>query len=184
MTKTALLVIDMQHAYFNNDALEERKTDLIAHCNELIEHAKKSSWPVYTIRTVHRRDTSTWSLNMLDDEDGYLFNGEKDADFVEGLATTNTIEVQKTRDSALFSTNLLTQLRTKGIEHVVLCGISTHLCVMLTAADVYAANIRVTLASDAIYSHDPKYHDSTLEMLQQEYRQKLLSSADIINAMS
>lgn len=184
MTKTALLVIDMQNAYFNNDALEAHKEEIIAACNELITQAKVSDWPVYIIRTVHEKDTSTWTLNMLDDGVGYLYDGEEDADIVEGVITTGMTEILKTRDSAFYETELLDLLRASGIETVVLCGVSTHSCIMLTAADAYAANLRVVLASDAIRSHDPKYHDATLEMLRQEYRQQLLSNAEIIDLAS
>lgn len=180
MANTALLIIDMQNAYFNNSALDEHKTELIEACNELVAHAKQQSWPVFTIRTVHKKDKSTWTLNTLDDQSGYLFEDSTDAQIVDGLDTTGTTEVIKTRDSAFYGTDLLTQLRTRSIDQVILCGVSTHSCVMLTAADAYAANLRVILARDAICSHDPNYHTSTLEMLQQEYRQQSLSNTDIL----
>lgn len=180
MAHTALLVIDMQNAYFNNDALEKHRNEIIHACNELIEHAQKSACPTYIIRTVHQKDRSTWTLNMLDDDSGYLYENGTDAQLVDGLATKNTVEIHKTRDSAFFDTDLLAHLRSHHIENVILCGISTHSCVMLTAADAYAANLRVTLATDAIYSHDPRYHNSTMEMLRQEYRAQLLSNAGIL----
>ena len=183
MSKIALLVIDMQNAYFNNEALQSHRSEVIGACNELILHAKQSLWPTYMIRTVHTRDKSTWTLNMLDDGSGYLYKDDSDADIVDGLITDQTIEVRKTRDSAFYDTNLLALLQTKGVETLVLCGVSTHSCVMLTAADAYAANLRVVLACDAICSHDPTYHKSTLEMLQQEYRQRLLPNADILRNM-
>lgn len=180
MAKTALLVIDMQNAYFNNSALEEHRSQLIYYCNKLITHAQQHSWPTFMVRTVHAKDTSTWTLNMLDDARGYLYDGDEDAQLVRGLKVNGTIKLPKTRDSAFYDTTLLTQLREREIERLVLCGVSTHSCIMLTAADAYAANLRVTLASDAIYSHDPRYHESTLEMLQQEYRQGLLTHDAII----
>ena len=180
MGTTALLVIDMQNAYFNNSALERERENLIATCNELLAHAQKLNWPIYVIRTIHDRDKSTWTLNMLDDGSGYLFEDSSDSALVEGLLTERTVQMTKTRDSAFFDTDLLTHLHAHGVENVVICGVSTHSCVMLTAADAYAANLRVTLAQDAIYSHDPAYHDSTFTMLHQEYRQKILSNKDII----
>ena len=49
----------------------------------------------------------------------------------------------------------------------------------MSAADAYARNIHVILAEDAIASHDMAYHQSTLAMLQQEYRQQCLGVDEI-----
>lgn len=184
MGTTTLLVIDMQNAYFNNSALEREQEKLIKMCNELLAHAQKSNWPIYVIRTVHNRDKSTWTLNMLDDGSGYLHEDSTDSALVDGLRMEHAVQMTKTRDSAFFDTDLLTHLHAHGVESVVICGVSTHSCVMLTAADAYAANLRVTLAQDAIYSHDPTYHDSTFTMLHQEYRQKILTNKAIITGLN
>lgn len=180
MNKTALLVIDMQNAYFNNGALADEKTNLITKCNELIQSATSTDIPVFAIKTLHSHTQSTWTLNMLDDEQGYLFGDSDDSSFIDGLNIASAIEVSKTRDSAFFGTNLELMLRTIGVEQLVLCGVSTHSCVMLTSADAYAYNFRVVLAKESIASHDLNYHISTMEMLNKEYRQACLSNNEIM----
>src|SRR5690348_12248361 len=93
---TALLVIDMQKAYFNNGALAERQKSLVTACNEIIDAATKSGLPVIYVRTAHQRDKSTWTLNMLDDGEGYLYYDDSDTQYIEGLHIANTNEVIKT----------------------------------------------------------------------------------------
>ena len=183
MVKTAVLVIDMQKAYFNNGSLEDEREVLTTHCNILIDAAQSANVPVFVIRTTHSHSTATWTLNMVDDKQGYLFAGEVDAEIVEGIHVDNTVEVVKTRDDAFFGTNLNVMLRSLGVEQLVLCGVSTHSCVMLTAASAYANNFRVVLANDAIASHDPAYHDSTLQMLVQEYRQQSMDTAMVVDTI-
>lgn len=181
--KTALVIIDMQKAYFHNEALESKRRELIGACNELIEQAKLQNIPVFHAITKHKKDRTTWTLNMLDDGEGYLFEGDADSQIVEGLQTNEVIEIVKTRDSAFFGTTLFDELSRRGVQEIILAGVSTHTCVFQTAADAYANNLRVVLAGQAIASHDPKRHQSALELLKQEYRQQTYDQNLILKTM-
>lgn len=171
MTQAALVIVDMQQAYFHNDALEARREQLTRACNDLIEQAGQRNIPVFNTVTKHKEDRSTWTLNMLDDGEGYLFEGTADVEVVEGLRTMGAIEIVKTRDSAFFETGLFDELRRRNVETIIIAGVSTHTCVFQTAADAYAHDLRVLLASEAIASHDPSLHQVTLDLLEREYRQ-------------
>ena len=166
----ALVIVDMQRAYFEDELLASRRAELVEACNRLITNATQHGCPVYCARTQHTRDRSTWTLNMIDDGQGFAFAGQDDAQFVEGLKVASATEIIKTRDSAFWATPLLDQLRSQGINTLVLAGVSTHLCIANTAIDAYSANIRVELAVDAIASHKPDLHDQFLSFLHDEYR--------------
>jgi nicotinamidase-related amidase len=183
MSHVALVVIDMQAAYFRNEALAREQDVLVKRANELIRAATEQGTSIYNVVTEHARDRSTWTLNMLDDGQGYLLAGGDDTKPVPGLNLETAHTVVKTRDSAFFETNLAELLHSNQVEKLVLLGVSTHGCVLQTAADAYAHNFRVVLARDAIATHDPTYHHAVLELLQQEYRQKCLSNAGIIKFM-
>lgn len=176
----ALLIVDMQAAYFNNDALQQAQESLVNNCNRLIQYARDQAIPIFNIRTVHKHDTSSWTLNMLDDTQGYLFEDEPDSANIEGLDTAGTTVMLKTRDSAFYATDLESSLRTLGVTNLIVCGVSTHTCVFLTATDAYARNFRVTLVQDAIATHDPNFHDSTFDFLKSEYRQSVIRIADLV----
>lgn len=179
----ALLVIDMQNAYFEDPALTARQEQLVTACNELLEAVRSNGHKALLIGTVHERDKSTWSLNMLDDDQGFIFRGSLQAQFVPGLAVDGLPQLVKTRDSAFLGTDLLSRLRNWHVDEVVLAGVSTHNCIAQTGADAFARNIRVTYAQDATGSEDTRAAADMLRILTAEYRQQIQSNAEILGRL-
>lgn len=177
---SALVIIDMQHAYFANGELARDKERLVKHARRLIDIYHAANKPVIFIRTAHTTNGATWTLSMKDDEQGYLFDGSKDVEFIAGISPSkDDITLTKLRDSAFHATILEQILSERHIETIILAGVSTQTCVGQTAADAYARNVRVILAEDAIGTHDVRYHGPTLAMLTQEYRQPRASNEAI-----
>lgn len=172
-SKAALLVIDMQPPYFQDSSLGNQEERLTGACNQLIELFENHSLPVFYTRTVHSSAKETWTLNMRNDEEGFAFAGGDETTFVPGLHVSRSKAriINKTRDSAFVATDFEMQLATERVSTLVVCGVSTHSCVGLTAADAYARNFQVILATDAIASHKPQYHTIILDMLEEEYHQ-------------
>ncbi len=180
----ALLVIDMQNAYFEDPVLDASREKVVEECNELIAGFRSAGHKVLLVRTEHERDKSTWTLNMLDDDQGFIFRGSKQADFVPGLQADGHPQLVKTRDSAFVDTDLLARLRNWGVERVVLAGVSSHNCLAQTAADAFARNIRVTYARDAMASEDKEAEADMLRILTDEYRQDELSNQEILASLA
>lgn len=172
--ETALVVIDMQNCYFELPGLAEQEDAVVEKVDELIEAAKEAGRPVVLVRTEHARDRSTWTLNMLADDQGFAFPGTAQAQFVPGLTVGDHVEVLKTRDSAFFRTGLARELERIGVTHVLLCGVSTHSCVAQTAIDGFALDVHVAVAVDAVASTHAELSEALLEFLHQEMRQPLL----------
>ena len=179
----ALLVIDMQNAYFEDPALAAQQKHLVAACNELLAGFGSNGYKALLIGTEHERDKSTWSLNMLDDDQGFIFRGSHQAGFVPGLAIEGLPQLVKTRDSAFMGTDLLSRLRNWDVDEVVLAGVSTHNCIAQTGADAFARNIRVTYAQEATASEDTRAAADMLRILSAEYRQKVQSNAEILKRL-
>jgi nicotinamidase-related amidase len=179
----ALLVIDMQNAYFEDSTLSAEQDRVVASCNQLIFAARKAECPVFLVCTEHERDKSTWTLSMLDDNQGFIFTGSEQADTVPGLATDHLPRIVKTRDSAFVGTDLLMRLRNAGATRLLLAGVSTHNCVAQTAADAYAANFRVSYAREAIASNRPDYAVQALRVLSDEYRQDVLGIPEAVELL-
>src|SRR5688572_13746474 len=110
MSRYAVAVIDMQKAYFDAGDLQGQEANLVSAANQLIDTAVRNGVPVFNIVTLHEHDRSTWTLNMLDDNQGYLFKGDDGAEPVEGLRLDEAMTLTKTRDSAFFQTPLAMQL--------------------------------------------------------------------------
>lgn len=175
----AVLIIDMQNAFFENPALAARREDLVQACNSLAKVALEAGGKVLLVKTEHERDKSTWTLNMLEDDQGFIFRGTAQADFVPGLVTDGLPQLAKTRDSAFLGTDLLLRLRNWDATTVVLAGVSTHNCVAQTGTDAFGHNIRVIYSRDATGSEDSAAAAAVQSILSREYRQPVLSLPEI-----
>lgn len=180
----ALLVIDMQNAFFEAPELAAQQERVVNSCNRLLEGFAASGHKALLVGTEHERDKSTWTLSMLDDDQGFIFRGSRQAEAVPGLATGGLPQLSKTRDSAFVGTDLLSRLRNWGADEVVLAGVSTHNCIAQTAADAFAHNVRVTYAEDAMASEDDQDASDMLRILSTTYRQPVQSSDEILARLS
>jgi nicotinamidase-related amidase len=175
----AVLVIDMQNAFFEDPALGGRREEVTAGCNALINAAAEVNGKALLVKTEHEMDKSTWTLSMLDDDQGFIFRGTDQAEFVPGLLTDGLPQLVKTRDSAFFGTDLLMRLRNWDVDTIVLGGVSTHNCIAQTAADAFANNVRVIYASEATGSEDEEAAEATQAILSREYRQRILPVSEV-----
>lgn len=175
----AVLIIDMQNAFFESPVLRARREDLVQACNSLAKVALEAGGKVLLVKTEHETDKSTWTLNMLEDDQGFIFRGTAQADFVPGLLTDGLPQLAKTRDSAFLGTDLLLRLRNWDVDTVVLAGVSTHSCVAQTGADAFGHNIRVIYSGDATGSEDTSAAGAVQSILSREYRQPVLALPEI-----
>ena len=176
----ALVVVDLQRAYFRNGELKKDEQRLLDETNRLIAMMRRAHRPVIFIRTAHAKTPETWTINMRDDEDAYLVEGTDDVLFIPHLSVEpHDAVLTKLRDSAFHLTLLEQTLRELKIETIIIAGVSTQTCVGQTAADAYARNIHVILATDTIGTHDHLFHESTLAMLTKEYRQIIASNEEV-----
>jgi nicotinamidase-related amidase len=177
--REALVLIDLQEDYFADDELSRCRDDLVAACNDLVRAARETDVPVIEVRTVHEHDGSTWTLNMREDGQGMALRGTPGVAPLDGLDNDDALVVEKTRDNAFFGTDLRRRLEEQGIDHLVLCGVSTESCVAATAIDAFAHDLGVTLVSDATASVDRDLHDDTLAQLADRYRQDVETAAEV-----
>jgi nicotinamidase-related amidase len=175
----ALLVIDMQNAYFEDPSLQGQRRELVEGCNRLMDLARSLGVPVFAVVTEHARDKSTWTLSMLEDSQGFAYPGTRQAEMLEDLETAGCTTVAKIRDSAFHGTDLAQRLRILGAQRIVLCGVSAEDCIARTGADAFAHDFVVAYARDAIGSIDPELGRQTLDKLATQYRQEQLENSDL-----
>ncbi len=180
MAHDALLLIDLQSDWFSDAELDRCREDLVATCNRLVAAAHRSGVPVLEVRTVHEPDRSTWTLTMLEDDQGVTVRGTPGAERVAGLEPGPATVVEKTRDSVFFGTTLEQDLRAQDVRRVVLCGVSTESCIAASARDAFARDLAVVLVSDATASVSWEEHDHTLAMLHDQHRQEVLTADEVV----
>jgi bifunctional isochorismate lyase/aryl carrier protein len=71
--------------------------------------------------------------------------------------------VRKPRDSGFLKTDLDDILQRTNRKHILLTGVFAHHGVLLTAADAYMRNIKVSLVVDAIADYSLRDHEITLD---------------------
>jgi nicotinamidase-related amidase len=177
--RDALLLVDLQIAFFENPGLADERAAVVSAANALADAARAHDVPIFLITTEHSRDRSTWTLNMLDDDQGFLFHGDDSTAVVEDLVTEGMTRVEKTRDSAWFGTDLSLRLRNLCVGRIVLAGVSTHGCIAQTTRDAYAHNVRTTLVTDAIADERRDYHETMIAQLAEDRQADLRTVAQV-----
>ena len=181
---TALVLIDLQNSYFELPGLAPYRDVLVTRVNELLRAARQGHRPVIAVHTEHAHDRSTWTLNMLADDQGFAFPGTRQADLLSDLELpADLLRVAKTRDDAFFGTTLADRLAELEVQSIVLCGVSTHSCVAQTAIAAFARNLTCAVARAAVASEDGELSAALLAFLHRELRQQLLDRGSALRVL-
>lgn len=99
-------------------------------------------------------------------EEKALRRGDHEVEVFAGLEPhPQDICLDKNRPSAFFNTNLDQILTDRGIEKVVICGITTACCVEGTVRDASQRDIPTFVISDAVAETDPGRHEYALRTM-------------------
>jgi nicotinamidase-related amidase len=77
--------------------------------------------------------------------------------------------VLKPKHSAFYATPLETLLEYIGANTVILAGITTNACVMITAADLYVRDFRLFVPSDCVAALTEEDQQKALELMQRNF---------------
>lgn len=176
---TALLVIDIQKdfgapgfAMAQAGMVMEPVEAALAASIRLIDAARSAHVPVVFIRVITRPETDSRAVRRFFERIGYGADaaaicraGTEGAAYYRVAPELGEIEVEKTLYNAFAGTRLETILRERGIETLVLCGLTTDCCVDGTARDAFERNFDVFIARDACAAFDPQTHENALAIL-------------------
>lgn len=182
---TALIIIDLQEGILAPEPIPFSKTEIVTRAAALGRAFAHANAPI--------------ALTITDFAPGYLDapHGIADAPWElpkDGLpelfaalvpeieALPAAIRVTKRQMSAFFGTELDLQLRRRGCNTVVLCGVATNLGVEATARAAFDLNYNVVLAADACGSVAPGLHEFAMEKILPRIARVRLTS-EIIDAL-
>lgn len=178
--RTALLLIDLQRGFFEEEVLAAQADRVVAATNVLLRKASALGLPIVNVVTEHAPDRSTWTLSMLSDDQGFNFRGTDQARLVPGLEPPPDMHtVTKIRDSAFHGTDLAQRLRLMRVTRLLICGVEAENCIALTGRDAFALDFEAAFALDAIGSGRPERGRQALEDNREEVRQPLLTMAEV-----
>ena len=173
--KPALIVIDMQNGFCVAQGFMdqiglgyEASASVIEPIAELVGQARAAGIPIVFTRYVLNDDYSDAGL-LLEVFPQILGTGGMvrntwDGDVIDALAPRpGEIVIDKTRYSAFFGTDLEQQLAALGVDTVIVCGVTTNICVESTVRDAFFRDIRCVIPADGTAAVTPALHEGALE---------------------
>lgn len=161
--RPAIIIVDMVHDNFQEHArlpVTGQARPIIPTINELLEQARPLGIPII------------FACDSFIQED-FIFKGKMKPHSIRGTRgseVTDLLNVRpedimlpKRRFSAFFKTDLDQTLRTWQIDTVVVGGISTNVCVLMTAMDALCHDFASILLEDCCAAHKKEVHDTTIE---------------------
>lgn len=177
--KTALVVIDIQvdfaapHGLLGGYGVDLSSADAaIDNCEKLVAAARGAGATVALMRVVTSAETDSRALKTLMARRGQP-GGEAicraedgGADYYRIFPEPGDIEIAKLLYDGFHGTDFDAQLRARGIETLVICGLSTDCCVDQTARSAFHHDYDVFLVSDASAAYEPGLHESSLSAME------------------
>ncbi len=175
---TALLVIDMQNTFCDDAGAcaragmpVEALKAVIEPCRRLIDAARGAGVPVIYTRYACRADYSDAGIfinllnSRLKDVAG-LVADTGDVDIVAALAPgADDPVIDRNRPSAFHDSELDATLRDRGVDKLVVCGVTTACCVESTVRDATQRDFQTCVVSDAVAEFDDANHRAALNAM-------------------
>jgi nicotinamidase-related amidase len=183
--KTALVIIDMQRDFLEPGGFGEtlgNDVSQLASAVQPIGHvlaaARKSGMLVIHTREGHLADLSDAppakvergapSLRIGDPGPmgRILIRGEAGHDIIPELyPVAGEIVIDKPGKGAFYATPLGEVLKQRGIENLLVCGVTTEVCVNTTVREANDRGYRCVVIADGCASYFPEFHDMGLKMI-------------------
>ncbi len=164
-TKTALVVIDLQKGIAAMPVKPYTAQQVISNSAKLVEAFRNNRMPVFIVHVQWSRETM---LNVMSDETfSRPGNASPDwAEFVREIAPTpSDVVITKKQWGAFYGTDLDLQLRRRGMDTIVLCGIATDYGVESTARFAYEYGYQQVFAEDAMASMSEEQHKAAVNFV-------------------
>lgn len=136
--------------------------------SRLLAAAREAGIPIFFTRYSLNEDYSDAGL-LLEvfpqiREAGGMIRNTWDADVCDALAPRQgETVIDKTRYSAFYDTDLEERLLRLGVDTLIVCGVTTNVCVESTVRDAFFRDIRVVVPSDGTAAVTPELHEGALD---------------------
>ena len=183
---TALIVIDMQRdfcspgGYADHAGMDiSRMQAVVGQVQRLLQAARAAGLLVVHTREGHPPDMADCSPAKLQRsvEAGapigsqgplgrLLIQGEYGHDFVDALQPLpGETVIDKPGYGAFYATRLGSVLAAKGIQQLIICGVTTEVCVHSTLREAVDRGFRCTTIADATAASQPEHQAPALTMI-------------------
>lgn len=160
--KPAIIVVDMLKDTFKEGSrlpITREGRKIIPNLQKLLKESRRKGFPiVYACDSFLKEDFLFQGKSKF-----YSLQGTPGAEVIDELKPEPTdMILPKRRFSAFFKTDLDQQLRDRGVDTIVVTGITTEVCVLTTAMDGFCHDFYVFLLEDCTASQTPEVHQACL----------------------
>jgi nicotinamidase-related amidase len=167
-SRTAVVVVDVQRAFTDPQLpLSPPLTEVLPNITRFLNEARDHGATVFLVRIVvapdeHSRNTLIWPESLREQ----LAPGAAGVEWDPCLAPRDgDIEVVKQRYSSFFGTDLDAMLRERDIETVLVCGLTTNVCVQSTVRDCWQRDYQTITLSDCCSENGEGAHAAALSAI-------------------
>lgn len=150
---TALLLIDIQNDYFPNGRMPlEKSTEASLKAQEVLQAYRNKQSPIIHIQHISTRPDAVHFLPCT-----------KGVDFHPNVQPTkNETIIKKHYPNSFKDTPLLNHLIKNQINHLVIAGMMTHLCIDATVRAAYDLGFSCTLLHDACATKNLEFNSMVI----------------------
>jgi nicotinamidase-related amidase len=164
-TTTALVVIDLQKGIAGRPTAPHTAGVVVGNAAKLVQAFRKNGMPVFLVHVVTTPETA---LKVQSDESFPRppVMPPDWSEFVPEIAPVpSDVIIAKKQWGAFYGTDLELQLRRRGVDTIVLCGISTEYGVESTARFAYEYGFQLIFAEDAMSSMSAEAHNAAVSFI-------------------
>ena len=185
LAKTAVVMIDMQRDFLEPGGFGESLGNEVAllsaavePCKALLSAARQQGMLVIHTREGHLPDMSDAHKSKVERGDPclrigqmgpmgrILIRGEPGQDIIPALyPEAGETVIDKPGKGAFYATELQTLLQKNAIENLIVCGVTTEVCVHTTVREANDRGYRCIVPGDCCASYMPEFHDAGLRMI-------------------
>ena len=183
--RTALLMIDMQRDFLEPGGFGEalgnevqRLSAAVKPCQAVLETARRRGMPVIHTREGHRPDLSDappakvarGAPGKRIGDPGpmgrILVRGEPGHDLIAALyPRPGEVVIDKPGKGSFCATDLGLILQNLGVADLIVCGVTTEVCVHTTVREANDRGYRCIVPGDCCASYFPEFHEVALRMI-------------------
>lgn len=161
--KTALVVIDLQEGILPFAGGPHTAEDVVKRAAKLADQFRAKGAPVVLVRVGWSDGFAEALKQPVDAPAGGHTLPANWWDYPQALGKQpSDLEVTKRQWGAFYGTDLELQLRRRGIDSIVLCGISTNIGVESTARNAWELGFSLVIAEDACSAADAEQHQGSM----------------------
>jgi biuret amidohydrolase len=185
LDRAALVIIDMQRDFLEPGGFGEalgndvsRLQAAVAPCCDVLAAARANGMLVIHTREGHRPDLSDAPPHKVERGDPanrigapgpmgrILVRGEPGHDIIRELYPLKDEPViDKPGKGAFYQTDLELMLHNRGVDTLLVCGVTTEVCVNTTVREANDRGFRCIVLSDCCGSYFPEFHAAGLAMI-------------------